>query len=313
MAALGDARRESKQSGDARPEAAPLPEPVRGTLVPAVRPLTPHDSFSSLAQSVASEARSSFSSVVAVAGEALPRGADSGRKLLGATLIAMSSVLAIILALHVARILWGPLYDERQARERWVREVRSRRTYTNLAPFDDANPYGGPFVTLGRRASERDSQEAVKPAPLEELQQRAISEESGNGSEPSDGLRRHAGFAAMGTSTEAQLRQGRLGRVKHRTVNRRQIVDTGFGELDASQEWEIGEPLRRAAESIPLEPGAARRHALSEVKPVAEDALRTLALLEGRRNLSAKEHRQARALRRFLAALEEEEMEVKAE
>ena len=90
-------------------------------------------------------------------------------------------------------------------------------------------------------------------------------------------------------------------------------MDTEFGELDESQEWEIGEPLRRAAGSIPLEPGAARRHALSEVKPVAEDALRSLALLEGRRHLSAKEHRQARAIRRFLAALEEEEVEVKAE
>ena len=89
-------------------------------------------------------------------------------------------------------------------------------------------------------------------------------------------------------------------------------MDTEFAELNASQEWEIGEPLRRALGSIPLHPGAYRRHALTEVKPLAQEASATLALLEQRRQLTAKEHRQARAFRRFLAALEEEEMEVRA-
>ena len=98
----------------------------------------------------------------------------------------------------------------------------------------------------------------------------------------------------------------------HDIPRRRQTVDTEFGELDASQEWEIGEPLRCAVGSIPLEPGVSRRHALSKAKLLVEAALRTLALLERRRNLSAKEHRQARALRRFLAALEEEEVEIRA-
>lgn len=89
-------------------------------------------------------------------------------------------------------------------------------------------------------------------------------------------------------------------------------MDTEFAELNASQEWEIGEPLRRALESIPLHPGAYRRHALSEVKPLAQDALATLTLLEQRRQLTPNEHRQAHTIRRFLAALEEEEMEVRA-
>jgi hypothetical protein len=87
---------------------------------------------------------------------------------------------------------------------------------------------------------------------------------------------------------------------------------TEFAELDASQEWEIGEPLRRALGSIPLHPGANRSRALSEVKPLAEDALATLALLELRRRLTAKEHRRAHAIRSLLAALEEEETEVRA-
>jgi hypothetical protein len=89
-------------------------------------------------------------------------------------------------------------------------------------------------------------------------------------------------------------------------------VDTEFAELDASQEWEIGEPLRRAVGSIPLDPGANWRHALSEAKPLAHEAMATLAFLEQRRQLTTKELRQARAIQRFLAALEEEEMEVRA-
>lgn len=89
-------------------------------------------------------------------------------------------------------------------------------------------------------------------------------------------------------------------------------MNTEFGELDASQEWEIGEPLRRSIMAIPLQPGATVRDALSEAKPFAEDALTTLEFLEEHRPLSEKEHRQADALERFLAALEEAKEEIGA-
>lgn len=89
-------------------------------------------------------------------------------------------------------------------------------------------------------------------------------------------------------------------------------MDTEFAELDANQEWEIGEPLKEVLASIPLHPGAYRHHALLEVKPLAEDALETLAHLAQLRQLFVKEQRQAYALQTFLAALEEEETEVRA-
>jgi hypothetical protein len=89
-------------------------------------------------------------------------------------------------------------------------------------------------------------------------------------------------------------------------------VSTEFAEPGARQEWEISEPLMRALGSIPLHPVAYRRHVLSEVKPLVEDALGTLVILEQRGQLSAKERRQARTLQSFLAALEEDEMEVRA-
>jgi len=67
-----------------------------------------------------------------------------------------------------------------------------------------------------------------------------------------------------------------------------------------TREWEIGEPLRRSISFLPLQPGASKRYALSEVKPLAENELTTL---ERRRHLTDKELRQADALRRLLSAL----------
>ena len=78
---------------------------------------------------------------------------------------------------------------------------------------------------------------------------------------------------------------------------------------EVTREWEIGEPLRRSISSLPLQPGASKRYALSEVKPLAENELTTL---ERRRHLTDEEHRQAGALRRLVSALEELDGESRA-
>ena len=72
-----------------------------------------------------------------------------------------------------------------------------------------------------------------------------------------------------------------------------------------TQEWKIGERLRSALEAMPAQPGAPLRAALSGIKPLAADELRTVASLERQRVLSDNERRQARALQRFLATIEE--------
>jgi hypothetical protein len=82
-------------------------------------------------------------------------------------------------------------------------------------------------------------------------------------------------------------------------------VGTEPREPDPMQEWKFSEPLVLAIGSIPVQPGAPVRDALLEVKPLAADALTTVALLEQRRGLSDKEQRQARALQSFLAKIEE--------
>ncbi len=86
-------------------------------------------------------------------------------------------------------------------------------------------------------------------------------------------------------------------------------MDGGARGPEVTREWEIGEPLRRSISSLPLQPGASKRYALSEVKPLAENELTTL---ERRRHLTDEEHRQAGALRRLVSALEELDGESRA-
>jgi hypothetical protein len=75
--------------------------------------------------------------------------------------------------------------------------------------------------------------------------------------------------------------------------------------LDPTQEWKLGEPLANAIEAIALQPGAPFHDALSEVRPLAANALRSVAFLARHRSLSDKEQRQAHALQRFLATIKE--------
>jgi hypothetical protein len=72
-----------------------------------------------------------------------------------------------------------------------------------------------------------------------------------------------------------------------------------------TQEWKIGELLANAMEAIPVQPGAPFHDAMLEVRPLAANALRSVAFLERHRSLSDKEQRQAHALQRFLATIEE--------
>ena len=69
---------------------------------------------------------------------------------------------------------------------------------------------------------------------------------------------------------------------------------------DSAREWKIGEGLRHAIRDIPLRPDA-MDDVLAELKPRVEKELRSVALVERRRTLSDREHRQADALRDLLA------------
>ena len=69
---------------------------------------------------------------------------------------------------------------------------------------------------------------------------------------------------------------------------------------DQSRGWQIGEVLRHSLEELPLRPDA-MDDVLTELQPQIEKELRSVALVERRRMLSDREHRQENALRDLLA------------
>lgn len=119
---------------------------------------------------------------------------------------------------------------------------------------------------------------------------------SAGGSLP-EGPRRNGGMP--------RLREGSAARTKPRKTNRRRkVVDDNSEVSDASRGWQIGEDLRRSLGGLPLRPDA-MANVLAELKPQVEDEMRSLALVERRRPLSDREHRQESALRDLLALAQE--------
>ena len=327
-AVVGIADRRARHArGDARSEPASLPGLARPAPVSEVRTLARNDSPPSLAQSVVSDARSIFSAVVATAVEPFSPGSYPGRKVLGGALLAMSCVLALILAVRVAREVWGPSYARRQARRRWVREALAR-SYAADGTFDAR-------VAFAAVEGGHPSQHSPQPAPTQTAaagDTRTSVAPSGhrvNGSalldtvqnisrrrqlrirktRPLKAKRPPRGHVkgASGAARLSRARRGHATRVQRaRALSRkgRRIVGSEHRDPHPVQEWKIGEPLRSAMNAILVQPGAPLRDALLGVKPLVADELTTVASLERHRALSYNEQRQARALRKFLATIE---------
>lgn len=335
--AADEADRGARQArGDAQSQPAFLPDLSRAVPVAAIRPLARNDSPPSPAESAVSGVRSGFSAVVATAvGEAFSPGSYPGRTALGGALVAMSSLLALILAVGVAREVWGPSYARRRARRRWVRETLAR----SYAPGGTFDP-GDAFAAL---EGGHPSQEGPRSAPAQTAAAgglRTRGEPSGNlanGSalldtaqdisrhrrlrirqaRPLEAKRRPRGGRVKGASGASRL--GRTSRAHQRPVTRAQraralsrkgirIVASeprGPHPIQPTQEWKIGEQLTSAISAIPVHPGAPLREALLEVKPLVAAELMTVASLERHRSLAYYEQRRARALRGFLATIEE--------
>jgi hypothetical protein len=331
VAEAGRSHNKAKQAPDGLSERVSLPEPARAVPVMVVRSVAQNDSSPSLAQSLTSKARSVFSAIVATAGEAFSLGSYSRRELLGGALIAMSTVLAFILALHVAREVWGPRYARRRARERWMREVFGRN-YAAPGTFDSRYAYAAASVALHGHPSEGSSKKVAHPTPVaqEGPRKRVSAGHSENGGASSDDVRKIARLkqvrmrqtrphkarrqprghrkGAAGGLRPGQARRGSISPTQRSRALRREggrIVGSKPRVSDPIQEWKIGEPLANGMEAIPVQPGAPLHDALLEVQPLAADALRSVAFLERHRSLSDKEQRQAHALQRFLATIEQ--------
>jgi hypothetical protein len=330
VAEAGRSHNKAKQAPDGLSERVSLPEPARAVPVTAVRSVARNDSSPSLAQSFTSKARSVFSVIVATAGEALSLGSYSRRELLGGALIAMSIVLAFILALHVAREVWGPRYARRRARERWMREVFGKN-YAATGTFDSRYAYAAASVACDGDPSEVSPQKAADPTSIAERPRTRIPVgHSENGGASANDVRKIARLkqvrmrqtrphkarrqprghrkGAAGGLRPGQARRRSISQTQRSRALRRKggrIVGTEPRVPGPTQEWKIGEPLANAIEAIPVQSGAPFHDALLEVKPIAADALRYVAFLERHRSLSDKEQLQAHALQSFLATIEE--------
>jgi hypothetical protein len=331
VAEVGRSHNNAKQAPDGLSERVSLPEPARAVPVSVVRSVASNDSSPSPAQSLTSKARSVFSAIVATAGEAFSLGSYSRRELLGGALIAMSTVLAFILALQIAREVWGPRYARRRARERWMREVFGKN-YAAPGTFDGRHAYAAASVACDGHSSEVSSQKVAEPTPVtqEGPRKRVSAGYSANGSASSDDVRKiargrqirmrqtrpykarrqprgHVKDTAGGLRPGQARRQSISPTQRSRALRREggRIVGTEPRVLAPTQEWKIGEPLANAMEAIPVQPGAPLHDALLEVRPLAADVLRSVAFLERHRSLSDKEQRQAHALQSFLATIEE--------
>jgi hypothetical protein len=330
--AVGIADRRARQArGDARSEPASQPRLTRAVPVSAVRTLARNDSPPSPAQSVASEARSVFSTVVATAVEPFLPGSYPKRKVVGVALLAVSGVLALVLAVRVAQEVWGPSFARRRARERWITEAL-RGPHSSSRPRGAGFAYPAPSDFKAGPPANSPSEEA-NPAPAQSAFAGGAGGRLADGNTPSfdtrmvvrsrlarrrkarvpeaKGLARgHRGRAAGPLSAARGRRRPptSLSRAQRTRALRRKGGRTMSGdhsEPRPTPEWKIGEPLRSALEAMPAQPGAPFRAALSAIKPLAADELRTVASLERRRGLSDNERRQACALQSFLATIEE--------
>jgi hypothetical protein len=82
------------------------------------------------------------------------------------------------------------------------------------------------------------------------------------------------------------------------------VVDDNSKVSGASRGWQISEDLMRSLGGLPLRPDA-MEGVLAELKLQVEEQLRSVVLVERRRSLSAREQRQANALRDLLALARE--------
>src|SRR5215211_1403079 len=198
------------------------------------------------------------------------------RRLLGLGIMLVSLLIG---AATLARVAWQ-VVDRRRHRRRWYPQAYGRAYAPPLMDFR-ASSSGPPSESL--------PEEAASAAPSEEY-------------------RRPFAVIDHRPRRAWRLPGGDWGQKDHALMlNRRRQAVVGVNPNvpeERNEEWEIDEPLRRALESLPLQPGAPMLQAVTGLKPHVEEALKSLALLEHRRSLSEYEHRQADTLRGLLASAE---------
>jgi LysM domain len=267
---------------DAREEGT-LPDEAAVPRVPAVRQLAAGATAGATPSSPASylgSVRATVSSAVSTLMDAVATDDRyAGRQLLGWALLLISLGIG---AFSIVLATWRTL-------ARHEREKRRRRRVA--AEYAAAVPAAGPAYPRVRERTPvgTRSVRSEKPGRSEDPAGPTQGESKGDSSPV--GSRRNA--------RSSRPRTGSAVRTKSRGKNRRRKV-VGEDPKGPDRGWQIGEGLRHSLEELPLRPDAVD-DILAELKPRVEEELRSVVLVERRRPLSDREHRQADALRDLLA------------
>ena len=275
------------------PEVGFLPEEAAALRVPAVRHPTARVTSSSPV-SYLGDVRARVSSAISTLMDAvLTDDRYAGRQLLGWALFLISSGIGVF---AIVAATWRTMVRHEREKDR-----RRRVEAAYVAPAAAAP------VASSANLSVREATPAGKRSVQSKEPAVPVRGESKDGSS-TEGLRRDAGRSRSrgGSALRPKPRKTKPRKTKSRRTNRRRkVVDEDPKATDRRRRgWQIGEGLRHSLEGLPLRPDALD-DVLAELEPRVEDELRSAALVESRRTLSEREHRQASALRDLLALAQE--------
>ena len=268
------------REGGALPDEVPVaPVPAVGQLTAGAPPSSPASYLGGVRATVSSVASRLIDAVVT-------DDRYAGRQLFGWTLILISLGIGVI---PIVRATWRAMARRKREKDRHRRGV--------AAAYAAAVPVAGPAHprvrerTPGGTGSVRSEEPGRSENP-------AVSTQGENkgGSSP-EGTRRSVGSASFRGGSA-------VGTKPRRTNRRRKVVGEDPKATDRRRGWQVGEGLRHSLDGIPLRPDKVD-DVLAELKPLVEEELRSVALVERRRTLSDCEHRQASALRDLLALAQE--------
>jgi hypothetical protein len=272
-------------------EVGTLPEEAAAPRVPAVRHPNARVTLSSPV-SYLGDVHAGVSSAVSTLMDAVVTDDRyAGRQLLGLVLILLSLGIGVF---PIIRAAWRAMARHEREKDRRRRVEAAYAAPTAAAPVvGSANPRVRETTRAGTR-SVRSEEPGRSEAPVSPTQG-----ESKGGSSP-EGPRRNAGRSRSRGRSAVRTKPRRT----NRTNRRRKVVGENQEVPDSGREWQIGEGLRHSIGGIPLRPDA-MGHVLAELKPRVEKELRSVVLVERRRPLSDREHRQVNALRDLLALAQE--------
>jgi LysM domain len=310
-----------------------LPEQAAMGAVPAVRPSsTEGRSSSSSSQPPMSRARAVVVAAATAAQTAAwalveplaPSGPQTPRRLIGlAMMLGFAGTGCVALALAAARVARRERRRERLSRalrEDWYRQAYAAPTHAGPSPARKEPLSGrGPEEAASLSAAEPEGRQTPASGRSSSSWGTARSQDKANG--------HHTGAKPItkGKQKQSRLRRARLpgarsaaaprraarssrraGKLAHRSTRiRRKIVAVHNKGPEAPGGWEIGAPLRRSLEGLPLRADALEGGALADLRPLVEAELDKVGAVERRRRLSEDERRRASALRSLLDRLQE--------